>query len=321
MEITPALLKKYNEGLCTPAEKQVVDTWLDQQEDDREDDFPLPDHVTAIGQQIWQQIDAAGQQPSGRVARFQRLRIGVAIAAAVLVALVTGLFLYSNRAAVHPVTHTATAVAWKTITTGRGQQQQLVLPDGTEIVLNNESSVRYPEQFTGNTRTIHLTGEAWLQVAKDAGHPFMVHTPATVVTVLGTAFDVQAYEGDACTSVTVTEGKVAFAAPGHQQQLLLTAGQQGRYLHSGSMQQQNVYAVSYLAWRDNKLLLADQTLPQIAATLQRWYNIEVNIANESLRREHFTGEFDHAPLEQVLKQIAFVIKCHYTIEHEKVTFY
>jgi ferric-dicitrate binding protein FerR (iron transport regulator) len=322
MEITPALLKKYNEGLCSPVEKQAVDAWLDGQEEHMEDDFPLPDRVAAIGQQIWLEIDPAGKlQPSGReVVRLRRLRTWMAAAAAVLIIVAASMAFYSNQATVYSAAKPA-AIAWKTITTGRGQKQQLVLPDGTQVELNNESTIRYPEQFTERTRTIHLTGEAWLQVAKDAGHPFIIHTPVTVLTVLGTAFDLRAYAGEAQTLVTVTEGKVAFAGQAQQQQVVLTAGQQGRYLHSGSMQQQNVYAASYLAWRDNRLVLADQTLPDIAATLQRWYNVEITITNHDLRREHFTGEFGNVPLEQVLKEIAFVIKCHYKIENGKVTIY
>jgi len=193
-----------------------------------------------------------------------------------------------------------TAVAMNTLSTPRGGQYKLVLPDGSKVWLNAASSITYPTQFAANERQVTITGEAYFEVAqahqKDAGKerlPFIVtvQSPAgrklAQVHVLGTTFNIMAYADEGAIKTTLLKGKVKVAvpaaAPGKNEHVrLLTPGQQAQVPQTTGAAGNDSIRVIHLedmetafAWTNGFIPLKNSDLPSIMRALSRWYDIEV----------------------------------------------
>lgn len=204
------------------------------------------------------------------------------------------------------------AIVSNTVSTGVGGQYNLALPDGTRIWLNAESSVTFPSAFTGNMRTVDITGEAYFEVkslkAKDGPGkiPFItrLHPAAgetAEIRVLGTHFDAMAYPGEAALETTLIEGSVVFRKG--DDSVLLKPGQQGRW--SGNRHMQLVADAdteSVLAWKNGLQAFRKADIPTIMRHVQRWYNIAVHYQGTPHDGTTFSGEVPiGVPLSQLLK--------------------
>jgi ferric-dicitrate binding protein FerR (iron transport regulator) len=118
--------------------------------------------------------------------RLRKLYVAAAIAASL-----AGAFLL-----IHPSNTSKNPTTYKTVTTNPGARSRLTLPDGTAVVLNADSRLTYNEDFSGDSREIQLSGEAYFDVAKDPHHPFLIHTKTIDIKVLGTAFNVRSYDNE-----------------------------------------------------------------------------------------------------------------------------
>jgi transmembrane sensor len=208
-------------------------------------------------------------------------------------------------------------IVYKTFTTGRGQKASITLTDGTIVVLNSESSLRYPEHFTDTSRVLYLKGEGYFRVAKDRTKPFSVYTSRTLTRVLGTVFDLKAYDHEA-TTLVVEEGRVRFGNLKNLPQTIYTAGKWSQFDLSGASDVKTINAADYTAWKENKLVFTGQTLAQIIPVLQRWYNVDIKINNAALSAQHFTGEFDNVPVSFLLDRMSFVMKFHYSLNQQTI---
>lgn len=125
-------------------------------------------------------------------------------------------------------------VTYNTIATPRGKDFTITLSDGTQVMLNAESSLRYPTTFTGSNRSVELKGEAFFTVAKDCKHPFIVHTTNTTTIVTGTKFNFRAYDNSA-PHVTLIEGSVSVKSNDSRQELKLKPGEDASFSNSGEL--------------------------------------------------------------------------------------
>ncbi len=163
----------------------------------------------------------------------------------------------------------STVAAWNTLTTPRGGQYRLTLPDGTQVWLNAASALRFPTAFVAAERVVELTGEAYFEVAKDASKPFLVKaTGGTDVKVTGTHFNVNAYEEEAVSTVTLLEGAVTVnqqkLAPGEQ-----ATRQNGRIRVTTADVDQAV------AWKNGFFSFNDADIKTVMKELERWYDVKV----------------------------------------------
>ncbi len=166
---------------------------------------------------------------------------------------------------------------YNTMTTAKGRQYQLVLADGTRVWLNAASSITYPVAFTGQERNVTVTGEAYFEVSKNHHRPFnvTVNNGATVVQVLGTHFNINAYADEPSITTTLLEGRVKISASG--QSKLLKVGQQAQ-TKAGKAKidietSADIYSV--VAWKDHYFSFTDTDLPTIMREVARWYNLSV----------------------------------------------
>lgn len=168
---------------------------------------------------------------------------------------------------------TGAAIAYNVLATPRGAQFKLRLPDGTQVWLNNASSIRYPASFSGSDRTVELSGEAYFAVAKDAEHPFQVKAGGLSVEVLGTGFDLSTYSDEPAALATLVEGKIRVGLG--IQHAILEPGQQVAAGHGDWKVVKSVNTEAVTAWRDGLFDFDNADLHAVLRQLARWYDVEV----------------------------------------------
>jgi ferric-dicitrate binding protein FerR (iron transport regulator) len=176
----------------------------------------------------------------------------------------------------------ATAIAYNTMTTPRGRQFRVTLPDGTKAWLNAASSVRYPVAFKGNERKVDITGEVYFEVAKDASKPFLVNAAnKATIAVLGTSFNVNAYENEKNITTTLLTGVVKVATPGDAgKEPVLKPGQQaGVSRADGRIQVVGADLDKTMAWKNGLFNFEGASIEDVMRQLERWYDISVVYEN------------------------------------------
>lgn len=223
-----------------------------------------------------------------------------------------GLLQYNNSGA-------NVGISYNILTTPRGGKFRIVLPDGTGVWLNAASSIRYPVAFTGKQRRVEITGEAYFEVAKNEAMPFIVSVNNKAeVEVLGTHFNVNAYEDEAAINTTLLEGKVrvsAGASPG----AVLQPGQQASLNTAGAMKVlDDIDVMQVTAWKDGWFEFHMATLPDVMRQLSRWYDVDVNYP-ANIPERAFEGRMQQdLTLTQVLK-ILERYQVHFHVEGRKIT--
>jgi ferric-dicitrate binding protein FerR (iron transport regulator) len=172
----------------------------------------------------------------------------------------------------HAAGNTAT-VTYNTLSTPRGGQYQLTLPDGTRVWLNAASSLHFPTAFTGNHRTVELTGEGYFEVAALPGKPFLVKANGADITVLGTHFNIMAYANEQAMAVTLLEGAVNVGRNGTVKKLL--PGQQARITGNNSIMVSGTDVQEAVAWKNGYFIFDRADITTVMRQLERWYDIEV----------------------------------------------
>lgn len=202
---------------------------------------------------------------------------------------------------------------FNTVMTPAGGQYHLVLSDGTKVWLDSKSSLRFPPAFGNGNREVEMTGQVYYEVADNPTHPFLVHTGAQTVTVLGTHFNVNAFPEEGAVKTTLVEGAVKVEDAGNG--LLLHPGQQA----SGSRQligHPDMEAT--LAWKDGIFLFNNASLPAIMQQLSRWYGVSV-VYRDSIHASFVADIPREVPLSQVLKLLELTKHVHFEIENKTVT--
>ncbi|QEH41912.1 FecR family protein [Chitinophaga sp. XS-30] len=209
----------------------------------------------------------------------------------------------------------AESVSYNTIRTPRGRKFMLVLPDETKVWLNAASSIRYPTAFTGNERSVQITGEAYFEVAKNKARPFSVNVNDQVrIVVLGTHFNIKAYDNEASANTTLLEGAVMIASGGKEQRI--KPGQQARVSNGAIHVMNDVDMQQVTAWKDGYFNFNGASLQDVMRQLERWYDIDVHYQG-NIPHLTFDGELPVTlQLSQVLK-ILHKVEVKYRIEEGK----
>lgn len=177
------------------------------------------------------------------------------------------------------------AVAYNTMFTPNGREFRLVLPDGTQVWLNAASSIRYPTVFAGKERRVEITGEAYFEVAKKAGMPFIVSASKKAeILVLGTSFNVNAYENETSLNTTLIEGAVKVNGA------IIKPGQQAQVVSAGSPRIiSGIDTDKVMAWKNGFFNFEGASVGEIMRQVARWYDIEV-VYEKSQPHVEFEGK-------------------------------
>ena len=168
----------------------------------------------------------------------------------------------------------------------RGGENTVILADGTTVHLNAGSKLTYPVRFAGKRRVVALEGEAYFDVVKDETRPFIVQTHLGEVTVLGTAFNINAYT-DASVYTTLVHGKVQFSSSSIGT-IILSPGEQAVVSANGS-EKRMVDLDEYVGWVDGRYVFNNRPLGEIMQTFERWYDIQVYYETPHLRDITYSG--------------------------------
>ena len=206
-----------------------------------------------------------------------------------------------------------------TITTPRGGQYQVVLPDGSRVWLNAASSLKFPTFFPGKERNVELTGEAYFEVAKNKSKPFKVLSQNQTVEVLGTHFNINAYSDEEVTNTTLLEGSVRISkrsadGKGENGERLLKPGQQAKL--GADIQVSNADVQAAVAWKNGYFVFAHEPIQSIMRQLSRWYDVDV-VYQGKATTENFTGTISRFEnISEVLDMLQLTGAVHFKIESQ-----
>lgn len=210
---------------------------------------------------------------------------------------------------------------YNTISTPRGGQYQVTLSDGTVVWLNAASSIRFPVVFTGKERKVTITGEAYFEVAKNKQMPFKVAANGSEVEVLGTHFNVNAYDDEASVRTTLLEGSVKVSvsnSTSQQTAKFLKPGQQAGISKEGRIDIiSGVDTEEAVAWKNGLFIFNSTDVKSIMRQISRWYNVDVEYrGNVNL---HFTGQLARKDdVSSVFEKMAMTGEVHFTINGKRV---
>ncbi|GAA3929350.1 DUF4974 domain-containing protein [Chitinophaga oryziterrae] len=195
---------------------------------------------------------------------------------------------------------TSNQTVFNTISTPKGGQFQVVLPDGSHVWLNAASSLKFPVQFANSARQVYLTGEGYFEIAKNPQKPFIVNSYNQTVKVLGTHFNVSSYANEPI-KTTLAEGIVQVSSPSTTQITTLKPGEQSTVNPNGIKVNQ-VNPANAIAWKDGVFVFNQTNLKAVLVQLSRWYDVDVDYS--AVPNQTFEGEISrNVSLMQVLRAI------------------
>ena len=179
-------------------------------------------------------------------------------------------------------------IVWIEKSAGYGDIKHITLPDNTTVWLNAGSTIIYPEEFIGRFRQIFFTGEGHFSVAKNKEKPFIIKSNESSIEVLGTQFNLKSYSNDNRIEVALLDGSVAFCYPSttdQEMKCILSPGEQVYYNRTThNLEKKNFILSDYSSWKDGKYYFKNETLENIAKQLERNFDVNIIIKNDSLKQ-------------------------------------
>ena len=237
-----------------------------------------------------------------------------------------------------------TAEAGNEIYTASGSRTHLTLPDGTLVWLNAGSRINYEKNFGARLREVHLTGEAFFDVAPNASKPFVIHTTRIDVRVLGTRFNLKSYPAEATTEATLIRGSIEVSINNKSRdKIILKPNEKLIVSNEDSIRLQpaprhkdvrepaaivsvgkptyerNSGAIIETSWIDNKLIFQDEGFVDLARQMERWYGVSIRFESERQEDLRFTGIFEEETVQQALNALKLTANFNYTIEGTQIT--
>ena len=223
-----------------------------------------------------------------------------------------------------------------------GAKSRLLLPDGSVVWLNSGSRISYPASFTDSLREVELEGEAYFDVAKDPGRPFTVHTRDIHIKVLGTVFNVKCYPEDDRTEATLISGLVQVQKTGggsgetlllHPHEKVVVSRAPENVPAGADIPLPGAMTVKHLkenaadtamaetAWVYNKLVFDGEDFREIAAEMERWYNVKIIINDSTVAGYRFHAKFENESITEVLAALRLTLPFTFKTGQNEVNIY
>ncbi|RXK85441.1 FecR family protein [Filimonas effusa] len=293
----------------------------------------------------WDKLSRRLQENSTKEIKMQpvssRRLLRYSIAASVAAAVLTGAVILFNagRSGMKPKQNI--------VSTKNGSRTKIELPDGSAVWLNTGSKLIYSDAFGEDLREVHLSGEAFFDVAKDAAHPFIIHANEIDIKVLGTAFNVRAYPDDKRTEATLIRGLIEVSFKDRPADRLYLKPNEKISVMNGEIRSQvrddlpgaaiasspgksadepviSFSRVTYqsprdstileTAWIKNRFVFRNKSFEELIKDMERWYNVCIECKNPELLLQHFTGSFYHESVAEALDILKLSYPFHYTID-------
>lgn len=287
-----SIINKYAQGITTENENHILEEWLRESPENRkrlfcEKDiwdsyayhadskkYPVDSELSLLKSKL--NIRATSRKVSwsqfGKVAAFFLVVFGLGWSSR---------YLLSNRQQTAAITN-------QDICVPKGQVNQVFLADGTRIWVNSQSKLTIPSVFASNERVVKLSGEAFFEVAKDAGRPFKVEVKGQRIEVLGTTFNVRAYPNQKEVQTTLSDGKIMLFAG--DQTATLTPGQQSVYnIETNRLLVSQVNPINFNSWKEGRFEFQNEDLVEVFKVVERWYDVEIKYRERDFRGMRFSG--------------------------------
>jgi ferric-dicitrate binding protein FerR (iron transport regulator) len=207
-------------------------------------------------------------------------------------------------------------VLYNTVSTPRGGQYQIELPDGSQVWLNAASSLRFPTAFIGKDRRVEITGEAYFEVTKNKSMPFIVSVEGSEIQVLGTHFNVMAYKEESNIKTTLLEGSIKFVHGNNSS--LIKPGQQTQLANSGQIKVlDDIDMDAVIAWKNGNFDFNGVDIETVMRQLSRWYNVEVEY-NKKTDVLFYAEIPRNTKLSEVLHALEYTSKVKFDINGKKI---
>lgn len=300
-----SLLNSYLKGETTFSENTIVENWL---EENRLSNSPWNN----LNQQeksswlsgIYLDLDQSRQEIPIKIIPVKKKMpyLQFIATAAALIAVLFAIYLQSADRQ-----HINQSIELTALTVPAQQTRQITLPDGSKVWVNAGSELKFPDNFSGKTREVYLSGEAYFDITHNPGRPFLIHTGKITTTVLGTAFNIKEDKDQHLITVTVTRGKVGVAAGTRQLGIITPDHELSFNLVNEQVIRREVDAVRSIAWQRRELQFEDVTFEQAVLQLEKRFNVKITFKNDQLKNCRFSGtEPFGADLEQLLKVICAI---------------
>lgn len=192
-----------------------------------------------------------------------------------------------------------------------GARVSFNLPDGTTGMLNSGSHLSYSLPFNNN-RQVSLEGEAWFEVSRDETHPFEISTGNSTVKVLGTSFNMSAYQVENYVEVVLQQGKVEFLDNKGDEKVTMLPSER-LVFQNGNISKSVTDPAKYNAWTEGKLVFRGDPMAEVGRRIERWYNVKVDLADKELEKYSFRATFEDDPFEEVIRCLALTSPIRYKI--------
>lgn len=220
------------------------------------------------------------------------------------------------------------------VITRPGSRTKLILPDGTTVWLNASSKLTYNDDFLQKERRVQLDGEAFFEVVKNEGKPFIINTPVMDVRVLGTSLNVKSYPGEKKAETVLIRGKVEVQVKRRpHERYLLGAYEKLSVVSAPGLQPQKELSISHVAprgkdstiaetaWVDNELIFTGEPLSELAVRMERWFDLRITVTGTRLQHFRMSGAFKDESPEEALRAISLITGCKYRLKDQKAALY
>lgn len=318
------LIAKYLSGNADVAEKEELMAWVERDPANRaffEEMIELwsisdnyEEQFATDTAQAWQALDerlfgqeiatqtasvASHKKSSAKIVRLSINKTILRVAAVILLAIVVGIWWFGG--------FTDEKAEMVIVETAAEERQQLELPDGSTIWLNENTRLSYNQTF--DERIVNLKGEAFFDVVEQSGEPFTIFSEGATTKVLGTSFNVRAYPEEPRVEVTVATGKVALRkADNVAEEVILEKGTSGIYDKTAEETAVIETPISNAdAWKQQRLDFQDTPMRDVIPALERYFDIEMNVTNERVLNCPVTGTFDRPDIESITGILEFAV--------------
>lgn len=228
------------------------------------------------------------------------------------------------------------------ISTRNGSKTNIVLPDGTKVWLNSGSKLTYDKQFDNLTRDVVLTGEAYFDVVHNPDKPFIIHTRAMDIKVLGTEFNVKSYPDERTTETSLIRGSIEVTLKDKRAEKIMLKPNEKLVITNEEILEPTLSAknkktetpiinlghIKYFSldstiletsWVENRMVFEDESFGDLAKKMERWYGVTFSFADNDVQQLRFTGNFQNETIEEALSAMQITAAFRYRVDYKKVT--
>ncbi|MFZ5429198.1 MAG: FecR domain-containing protein [Bacteroidota bacterium] len=315
------LLPGYFDGSISETDRVVIDTWKNLSHSNRE--------IFDQSEKVWRSLrllsemerfhpKRALQQINRKISQKTSQRwwyIWQRVAAILVIpVLITAVWLSLGKTRNSLV---AVAPSWQTFSTPPGVKAKFYLPDSTAVWLNSSSSITFPSEFSGDLRTVSATGEIFFDVTTRPDQPFIVSLDKIHIRVLGTRFNIINYQNEGNCEIILQEGNIELCSGTPDALTSLSPINPGELAifdrNNNRINISHVDTEKYTAWIQGKLVFKDDPMDEVVRKLNRWFNVDIEVADPRILEYVYTATFQDESLDQILELLTISAPINYQV--------